>query len=278
MLWCKKSVVLKLKIRGWRVASRLRKRVLACFLATLSTTLAATASIVDVDMTLTPASAFLFSSPKTMAGDTRDPNTPTPRGPPPGATSPPEHVQTPNKVYEVFHSPPENANALPDGSGRNTAGSHASSPGLGDAIKTVKLEDFKKVHMYPCVRESLLMGIGGGFGMGGIRALWGGMSPFSIPIEFDAKEREADWFVAPIPKAANWAVGTFVFAGIANYEFCLYRRRLERAHMKRAVEIIDRKKAEKEAAALAKREERRRLHEEAETNAEEAKKKSWKFW
>jgi hypothetical protein len=29
--------------------------------------------------------------------------------------------------------------------------------------------------MYPCVRESLLMGIGGGFGMGGVRALWGGM-------------------------------------------------------------------------------------------------------
>ena len=48
--------------------------------------------------------------------------------------------------------------------------------------------------------------------------------------------------------------------------------------MKRAVEIIDRKKAEKEAVALAKREERRRLHEEAERIAEEAKKKSWKFW
>jgi hypothetical protein len=28
--------------------------------------------------------------------------------------------------------------------------------------------------MYPCVRESLLMGIGGGFGVGGVRALWGG--------------------------------------------------------------------------------------------------------
>lgn len=31
--------------------------------------------------------------------------------------------------------------------------------------------------MYPCVRESWLMGIGGGFAMGGVRALWGGMSP-----------------------------------------------------------------------------------------------------
>jgi hypothetical protein len=34
--------------------------------------------------------------------------------------------------------------------------------------------------MYPCVRESLLMGIGGGFGMGGVRALFGGMFPSFI--------------------------------------------------------------------------------------------------
>jgi len=49
--------------------------------------------------------------------------------------------------------------------------------------------------------------------------------------------------------------------------------------MKRAMEIIDRKKAEKEAAANIKRDERRRAKEEADTLAEEAKKKSsWKFW
>jgi cytochrome c oxidase assembly protein subunit 20 len=52
---------------------------------------------------------------------------------------------------------------------------------------------------------------------------------------------------------------------------------LEKGYMKRAVEIIDRKKAEKEIAAQAKREERRRLKEEADRKAEEAK-KSWKFW
>ncbi len=112
----------------------------------------------------------------TMAGDTRDSNQPNPRGPPPGATEPPEHVHSP-KIYEVFNSPPRNANALPEGSGQNTAGGRQQAPALTDAIKTVKLEDFKKVHMYPCVRESLLMGIGGGFGIGGIRALWGGMLP-----------------------------------------------------------------------------------------------------
>lgn len=51
--------------------------------------------------------------------------------------------------------------------------------------------------------------------------------------------------------------------------------------MKRAVEIIDRKKNEKEAEAKLKRDERRRLKEELDKKAEEAaktKNSSWKFW
>ncbi|CZS95278.1 related to COX20 In the maturation and assembly of cytochrome oxidase involved protein [Rhynchosporium agropyri] len=207
-----------------------------------------------------------------MASDTRDEsnsNGPPPTEPPPGSTSSPLHIQSSSpKIYEVFNAPaspptsdplqaPQSANALPDGSGQNTAGSGKEAPTLVSAIKTVRVQDFKQVHMYPCVRESLLMGIGGAFGMGGVRALWG----------------------APIPKAANWAVGTFVFASFANYEFCLYRRRLERQHMKRAVEIIDRKKVEKEALAKAKREERRRAKEEEDRRKEEeAKRGWWRVW
>lgn len=110
-----------------------------------------------------------------MADDTRDSRQPSPRGPPPGVTVPPDHVNNP-KVYEVFNAPPPSANALPEGSGQNTAGSKQEVPSLGEAIKTVRLGDFKQVHMYPCVRESLLTGIGGGFAMGGVRALLGGMS------------------------------------------------------------------------------------------------------
>ena len=139
--------------------------------------------------------------------------------------------------------------------------------------------------MYPCVRESLLMGIGGGFGVGGVRALLGGTS-LPVPSYF------CFWLVlrgivvnnilvaAPIPKAANWAVGTFAFAALANYEFCLYKRRIERQHMKRAVEIIDRKKVQKEAEVRKKREERRAAKEAEDRKAEEAAKKkgSWKLW
>lgn len=85
--------------------------------------------------------------------------------------------------------------------------------------------------------------------------------------------------VATMWKACNWAVGSFILGGLGNYEFCQYRRTLERAHMKRAVEIIDRKKEEKEAAAKLKREERRRLKEEGDDRKEAAtRKRSWKFW
>jgi len=47
--------------------------------------------------------------------------------------------------------------------------------------------------------------------------------------------------------------------GFGAYEFCLQKRRLEKVNMKRAVEIIDRKKAEKAAEAERKRVERRRM-------------------
>ncbi len=46
--------------------------------------------------------------------------------------------------------------------------------GVVDVLKTIKLSEFKEVHKKPCVRDSLLTGIGGGFGIGGVRAIWGG--------------------------------------------------------------------------------------------------------
>jgi cytochrome c oxidase assembly protein subunit 20 len=109
-----------------------------------------------------------------MAGDTRDSNQPQPRGPPPGETAPPAHLGAP-KIYEVFDSSPNNANALPEGYGQNTAGGRPDNPNLSDAVKTLRLGDFKQIHMYPCVRESLLTAIGGGFAIGGVRVLMGGM-------------------------------------------------------------------------------------------------------
>jgi cytochrome c oxidase assembly protein subunit 20 len=107
-----------------------------------------------------------------MAGDTRESPPQAPRSPPVGETEPPRDGRTPPN-YEVFHSPPASANALPPGSGQNTAGAKPNVS-LVEAIKTVRLQDFSQVHMYPCVRESLLMGIGAGFGIGGVRKVLGG--------------------------------------------------------------------------------------------------------
>jgi len=127
-------------------------------------------------------------------------------------------------------------------------------PTLSEAMKTLRMGDIKQVYMYPCARESLLSGIGGGFAIGGVRALLG----------------------APLLKSCNWAVGTFCFLGIGAYEFCLQKRRLEKSNMKRATEIIDRKKAEKEMAVQVKRDERRRAKEAADQRKEEEEKKKEK--
>lgn len=79
------------------------------------------------------------------------------------------------KTYASF-TPPENANALPGGS-LNTAGGRTPHVGIADIAKSITLEDLQTVHTKPCVRESLLMGILGGFGVGGVRAILGGENP-----------------------------------------------------------------------------------------------------
>jgi len=68
---------------------------------------------------------------------------------------------------------------LPGGSA-NTAGGRPKDAGLIDAVKTVKLEEFTEIHKKPCVRESLLTGILSGFGMGGVRAVLGGMRHYIV--------------------------------------------------------------------------------------------------
>ncbi|KAI9847628.1 MAG: hypothetical protein M1837_002202 [Sclerophora amabilis] len=203
-----------------------------------------------------------------MAGDTREGspksdseshpnNTPPPSAAPLPSSSPdsppPPHS---HKVYETF-SPPANANVLPGGT-TNTAGGAVEDVSIGKAVKTIKLEDFTNVHRQPCVRDSLLAGILGGFGMGGVRAVLG----------------------ASIPKASNWAVGTFCTVSFAAYEVCQYRRHREQEGMRRAVEIIDRKKIEREQKMQQTREARRKAKEEEDKKAEEQakQKKGWKFW
>lgn len=62
------------------------------------------------------------------------------------------------------------------------------------------------------------------------------------------------------------------------YEFCQYRRYREKAGMQRAVEIIDRRKAEREKQMAEKRERERREAEERAAEEERRRVESLKPW
>ena len=112
-----------------------------------------------------------------MAADTREPHE-APLNP---STSSTTAVSSQGKTYETFSAPsaPENVNALPGG-GLNTAGGRPKEAGLLEAIRTVRLDEFKEVHKKPCARDALLTGIGAGFGMGGLRMILGGK--YFVPV------------------------------------------------------------------------------------------------
>ena len=112
-----------------------------------------------------------------MAADTRDP-------PYPPSPSPSTPYRFPSSLPST--SAPESANLLPGGS-TNTAGHHRPHEAtLLEAAKTVKLSELKDVHKRPCVRDALMVGIAGGFGVGGIRAILGGMISPSSSATFPA--------------------------------------------------------------------------------------------
>ncbi|KAI0516943.1 hypothetical protein F5B22DRAFT_646288 [Xylaria bambusicola] len=189
-----------------------------------------------------------------MAQDDNTP--PNLRGPPPGATEPPDHVKKP-QIYEVFHPSTsldrsDIASASPAGTSTEGQPNRQPRPTFKDGIESIKSDDFLKVHHIPCAREGLMTGIGAGAVLGMGRYFTG----------------------ARAPKAANWAFGAFLLGSIVQWEYCQAQRRKERAAMARVVEVIDRKQAEKKAQAA----EAARLKQEAEEKAQQAQKSWYKFW
>ncbi|KAI0968380.1 hypothetical protein F4678DRAFT_198788 [Xylaria arbuscula] len=187
-----------------------------------------------------------------MAQD--DDTPPKLRGPPPGATEPPDHVKKP-QVYEIFHgsTTPERSNLGASPGGTEEQPGRQPRPTIKEGFQSIKSDDFLKLHHIPCARDGLMTGIGAGAAIGAGRYFTG----------------------AKAPKAANWAFGAFLLGSIIQWEYCQVQRRKERAAMARAVEIIDRKQAEKKAQAA----EAARLRREAAENAQQQAQKSWyKFW
>jgi cytochrome c oxidase assembly protein subunit 20 len=87
----------------------------------------------------------------------------------------------------------------------------------------------------------------------------------------------------PIPRAANWAVGTGALAAIGQYEYCQFQRRQEREKVKRVVEVYgrhqqaQRAKEEAERRAAREQEEKARLEKEEEERRRKGR-SWWRLW
>lgn len=78
------------------------------------------------------------------------------------------------------YRPPENANMMAGGTA-HTAGGKTPEVSVGNAFEGgIKWNDFTELPKRPCVRDALMTGIGGGFALGGVRAIFGGTSYSSI--------------------------------------------------------------------------------------------------
>ena len=61
------------------------------------------------------------------------------------------------------------------GGTENTAGGKLPEVSISNAFDgKLKWEDFTELPKKPCVRDSLMTGIGGGFALGGVRTIFGG--------------------------------------------------------------------------------------------------------
>ncbi|KAJ5751629.1 hypothetical protein N7520_008546 [Penicillium odoratum] len=161
------------------------------------------------------------------------------------------------KLWDAFGNPEEPVNMLANASYK-PRGKNPKDVSYSEVVGDVSMSEISSFYKAPCARESLLTGIGAGFGIGGIRGVFGGMRSL--------------W------SAGNWAVGAFAITSLAAYEFCR-RQRIEEMHgMKQAVELMkelkDKKQRDKEKAMEA----------AAQRAEEERQKKSWtnpsnyKFW
>ncbi|EER23246.1 hypothetical protein CPC735_046160 [Coccidioides posadasii C735 delta SOWgp] len=202
-----------------------------------------------------------------MAEDFRDTSQPAPDGSsqPPSETGPkrPKHEfpkSQVGKLWDAFGNPEEPVNLMPGGT-YNSAGGKPKEVTVMDAVKSLSTNDFTSFYKAPCARDSLLVGIGTGFGIGSLRVVLGGLRSL--------------W------AASNWAVGSFAVASILTHQYCQRKRVKEMDGMKEAVQLMRElkiKKQKEQAEAQRKQEEEARLAEE------ERKRKSWtnlssyKFW
>ena len=89
---------------------------------------------------------------------------------------------------------------------------------------------------------------------------------------------DGHYATAPIPKAANWAVGTLVGVSAVAHEYCQFRRRKEKESMRMVVELMERKKEERERQLKEVVETKRKAEEERVAKEKSSKTKWWSKW
>ncbi|KAF2827428.1 cytochrome oxidase biogenesis protein, Cox20 subunit [Ophiobolus disseminans] len=160
---------------------------------------------------------------------------------------------------QVAPRPRGPANVMPGGTAHTAGGekTDAAGPSYIDAVRSLGPEYYLNFHKRPCVRDSQLQGLAAGFAGGSLGAILG----------------------RPVRVASNWAVGTWCGVSVISYQVCQYYRSKEKAGIKQAQELMEKKRATIEA----KKEARRRAREEHDKleqarRYEEERKKSWGYW
>lgn len=78
------------------------------------------------------------------------------------------------KLWDAFGNPEEPANALAKATYK-PQGKDPKDVSYSEIIGSVSLSEMSTIHKRPCARESLMTGIGVGFGVGGLRGVLKGM-------------------------------------------------------------------------------------------------------
>ncbi|KIW66548.1 hypothetical protein PV04_05872 [Phialophora macrospora] len=162
------------------------------------------------------------------------------------------------KMWEVLGNPAEPANTLPGGT-YNSAGGKPAEVTWKDAFSFRHEGNSYSWYQAPCARDSLLVGMGAGGAVGGLRFILKGLSSMLT--------------------TANFAVAGFVLSASGMYYWCDQRRREEARGMALAVQgmkmLHEKKAREKSAAEEAAR---AAAAAKAEEEARTRKQQWYKFW
>lgn len=163
------------------------------------------------------------------------------------------------KLWKAFGNPEGGpVNEMPGGT-FNTAGGRPQEPSWRDAFRFDVFNNPNKPAFYQtaCARDSLLVGIAAGGGVGGLR--------------FIVKGIGKSWVTA------NYAVGAFALTATGMYTWCQRRKAEEARGMAAAVagmKMLHEKRAREEAEKKRQEEERRRLEEDERIKS----RRWWKPW